>query len=654
VCGFIGYINISQQNFTVDNELLDRMQQKIAHRGPDGSRVWSSQEHQLGLGFRRLSIIDLSVIAMQPMFDQEKSVVVCFNGEIYNYQALRKELEALGYSFFSTSDTETIIYAYKTWGIDFVHKLEGMFAIVLYDFNKRELFLIRDRIGVKPIYFTCAGGVLGFSSEIKALWEFPWLEKNLSPQALYHYLTFMVAPAPYTIYKNVYKLPAGFYLKLDVRKNISFTEWYTPVTAISQAEKKDFYDEQFCIENIRTLLLESTKKRMISDVPVGAFLSGGIDSSLNVALMTRFVSKLKVFTVAFSDGPELDELSWARIVAKKFDVEHYEITISEKEAFDFYEKMVYFLDEPLADCVCIPFYYVSKLARDLGISVVQVGEGADELFFGYPLYGRYKQVYDYLWKPSHKIMPAFATHWIADLVGNFVSPHSFSYGLLKNWGNHRSLFWGGALAFDEEQKNIIFDNVITQAQNEFVNQDDSIVSAVYKGLSQSFDSYSFVDFHMKQLQQRDVSADFCKQVFYLELKQRLPELLLMRADKMSMATSVEAREPYLDHKLVEFMYHVPEYLKYKNNTTKYLLKKVCEGILPDEIIYRKKVGFAAPTQRWLSQGNYFPVYFKRMKQNNNNMRYFTPAARYIRGTFKESPLRSAVQEWVLNNIWALR
>lgn len=647
MCGFAGYFNLNEKQIKISEQVLDSMQKSIVHRGPDAGRTWANDEHQLGLAYRRLSIIDLSDAGMQPMFDEPRSVVVCFNGEIYNYKELRSTLESLGYQFFSTSDTETILYGYKEWGIDFIHRLVGMFAFAIYDFKKRELYIMRDRIGVKPLYFTLQNNILGFASEIKALWQMPWARREISDTASYHYLTFMVTPAPYTFFKGVYKLPAGYYLKVDCDKQLSFCQWYNPVKQISYAEKKEFESEQFCLENINSLLIDSTKKRLVADVPVGAFLSGGIDSSLNVALMSQLTSKLKTFTVAFSDGPESNELKWARMIAQKFGTQHHEITISETEAFSFYEKMVYHLDEPLADCVCIPFYYVSKLARDAGIKVVQVGEGSDELFFGYDIYVNYKKLYDKFWAPTQKILPVFMRKSAQSIFAPLFKNNPTKLDLLKNWVEQKHLFWGGAIAFNEQHKKRLLPDF--NSEIEF----DPIVQQIYPGMRQELNSFAIVDYHMTKLQEIDPQADFCKQMLYLELKQRLPELLLMRADKMSMAQGVEAREPFLDHKLVEFMMHVPENLKFKNNVKKYLLKKICRGILPDAVIDRKKVGFAAPTFRWLNYGKLFPAYFNDLSNQQTN-NFIPGTSANLEKLYKNNIYNFAVQKWVLQNLWAIK
>ena len=363
MCGFAGYLATGKQ-FIVDDVLLEKLHTTIAHRGPDGAGTWVSERYRAVFAYRRLSIIDLTQAGSQPMFDRDKTVVIIFNGEIYNYRKLRTELEGRGYEFISQSDTEVFLYAFKEWGIGCLEKLEGMFAAVLGDLVNDEWYCVRDRIGVKPFYFSLEGGYFSFASEIKTLWNLPWLTKKLNSQALYHYLTFLVTPAPYTLYQGVYKLPAGMYLKLDKQREVSFHEWYSPLISAQFYRQEDLTNEQFCVSEIRTLLTDAVQKRMISDVPFGVFLSGGIDSSLITALMSRFTDRVKTFNVSFSDGPEYSEVAWARKVSKLFNTEHHEITISEKEAFEFFQTMVYHQDEPLSDSVCILLYYVTKLLRD--------------------------------------------------------------------------------------------------------------------------------------------------------------------------------------------------------------------------------------------------------------------------------------------------
>jgi asparagine synthase (glutamine-hydrolysing) len=621
------------------------MGSRISHRGPDGQGIWKNQDHGIGLSFCRLSIIDLSDAAMQPMVDAEQSVVLVFNGEIYNHLSVRKELENKGYQYRTSSDTETIIYAYKEWGLACLDKLDGMFAFALYDLRKRQLFLVRDRMGVKPLYFCLHGGRLAFASEIKAFYDLPWFSKTYNNLALYHYLTFMVTPAPYTAYEGVYKLPAGHYALLDAKKNLSFHEWYVPVKRLCDPEKRERAREDFCLKNIHELLNQSVQKRMVADVPVGAFLSGGVDSSLNVALMAQYHRKIKTFTIAFSDDEKHNELAWARRVAKQYGTDHHEMIVSEKEAYDFYKTMVYHLDEPLADCVCIPFYYVAKAAREAGMKVVQVGEGADESFFGYPLYAQYARLHKFLGQPLSSV-PKSLLHYGSRFFSAMYKDQPFRKETIDRLATGKFIFWSGAVAFGEVQKK----ETLGQGHIPIF---DPIVEKIYPGMRQEYDSYAIIEYHLKHLKELDPHADFYQQMFYLEFKHRLPELLLMRADKMSMATSIEAREPYLDYHLVEFLYHVPSSLKFFGGQTKYLLKKVAQKYLPDDIIYRKKIGFGAPTAHWMQQGLFFPPYKDAVMQNQpeaigqllGNMPWVGEKA-------NKSVAHRAVQNWTIQQLFA--
>ncbi len=641
MCGFAGFYNLERNNGWVNQELLERMQQRLAHRGPDAGAIWASDEHGLGLAARRLKIIDLSDAGNQPFYHPIHNIVLCYNGEIYNYRALRVQLEVLGYQFTSTSDTEVIVHAYHAWGIACLDRFEGMFAFALFDMARKKSYLVRDRIGVKPLYFSLCKGMLSFASEIKALWELPWLERKINNLAWYHYLTFMVAPAPWTIFEGVYKLPAGFYLAIDEQRRVSFHEWYNPIKLLSASEKKEYAAESYCLQRIKQMLLDSVAKRMVADVPVAAYLSGGLDSSLIVALMSRVSSKISTFTVACAGG-DYDERSWARRVAALYGTDHHEIVVTEQDAFGYYEQMVQALDEPLADCVCIPFYYVSRLAHEHGLKVAQVGEGADELFFGYSSYMRYVNLMQ-RWYRALPFFPKTLRWGVARSVNQLMPGRPLRVEFADNWYRGRMPFWGGALAFGEQQKR--------EVQKFFIHQNvhDSVVEQIYPGMQQGFDSYAIVDYHRLRLLQMDPEADIGKQMLYLELKQRLPELLLMRADKMSMATSIEAREPFLDHHLVEFMLNVPWDMRCRKGQTKYLLKKVAEEFLPHEIVYRPKIGFAAPTYRWIEQGNYFKTYFQQLERSTAQERSLFGA---ITTHDNKNVMHRAVQNWTLQQMWS--
>lgn len=339
MCGLAGYRTLSRTDISFDESLLTRLHTSIEHRGPDGHGIWTSHDRQLALVHRRLKIIDLSHAGAQPMMDAEQSVVLVFNGEIYNYPELRALLQEDGYQFSSNTDTEVIIYAYKKWGMACLDYFDGMFAFALFDVHTNELYLVRDRMGIKPLYFSLQSHVLSFASEIKSLWQLPWIEKQIKPEALSYYLSYLATPAPMTLYEGVYKLPPGFYLKSDAQGNITFHQWYDLAQKMIISPNQNMHDESYYVERIRTLFDNAVKKRMRADVPVGIFLSGGIDSSLNLAHMTRYTQQLKTFNVSFDDGPELQERAWARMVAQKFGAEHHELIISEKDAFDSFQKL---------------------------------------------------------------------------------------------------------------------------------------------------------------------------------------------------------------------------------------------------------------------------------------------------------------------------
>ncbi|MFA5307463.1 MAG: asparagine synthase (glutamine-hydrolyzing) [Candidatus Babeliales bacterium] len=642
MCGFAGFYNLGRNNGWVDQTLLERMQQRLVHRGPDAGATWISAEQGLGLAARRLKIIDLSDAGNQPFYHPGHNIVLCYNGEIYNYRSLRSQLELRGYQFASTSDTEVIVNAYHAWGIACLDRFEGMFALALFDMAHKKGYLVRDRMGVKPLYFSLCNGMLSFASEIKALWELPWLERKINNLAWYHYLTFMVAPSPWTIFEGVYKLPAGFYLEIDEQRRVSFHEWYNPIKLLSASEKKECASESYCIQRIKQMLLDSVAKRMVADVPVAAYLSGGLDSSLIVALMSRVSSKISTFTVACADS-DYDERSWARRVAALYGTDHHEIVVTEQDAFGYYEQMVQALDEPLADCVCIPFYYVSRLAHEHGLKVAQVGEGADELFFGYSTYMRYAHLMQ-RWYRVLPLVPRIVRGGVARSLNHLMPGRPLRAEFAHNWQLGRMPFWSGALAFGEQQKREVQKIIARQCAH------DTVVEQIYPGMQQGFDSYDIVDYHHLRLMQMDPEADIGKQMLYLELKQRLPELLLMRADKMSMATSVEAREPFLDHFLVEFMLNVPWDMRCRKGQTKYLLKKVAEEFLPQEIVYRPKVGFAAPTYRWIERGNYFRTYFQQLAHTSMMQERSWCGA--ITANDNKNVMHRAVQNWTLQQMWS--
>ncbi len=605
MCGIAGYLQLYGNNFTTDASLLTAINASLQHRGPDDAGWWIDTKRSIALLHRRLSIIDLSAAAAQPMHNSEQTIVISFNGEIYNFHEIKAELIALGHFFVSTSDTEVIVYAYQQWGISFLYKLEGDFAIALFDRIKNELFLIRDRMGVKPLYFAAQNGMLSFASEIKALWQMPWNEKRMQRDAISHYLTYLAVPAPLTLFEQVYKLPAGFYAKIDAQRELTFHEWYTLPIAKHQNQLEN--DVQ---QSVRALLTESVHKRMIADVPVGIFLSGGVDSSIIAAIGSHHTRHVKTFNISFSDGPELQERAWALAVARHCNTDHHEIIISEQEAFDFFKNMRYHADEPLGDTVGVPLFYISCAARKAGVKVVLIGEGADELFGGYTLYPQYLAL-EKKWKVSQRSIPTLVRKAAAWSVSKLYDAHKTKVDLADSWARGQESFYTSSLVFSRFFKPAVL------LPFTCTHHVDSIVEKIYPGFPCACDSYAIANYHRDRLYAQCSDADMMTMMTYLELKNRLPDLLLPRTDKMTMAASIEARVPFLDTALVEYMLSVPTCYKIKDAQTKYILKKTFEHDVPYEALYRKKMGFSSPLLRWFKEGSYFANYCADMLATNH-------------------------------------
>jgi len=575
MCGIGGVLNFDRTSAeAITPELLTRMSDAMIHRGPDDAGYAISQKQQCGLTFRRLSIIDLSPAGHQPMKTSDGRFTIVFNGEIYNHREIRKELEAKGYSYHSQTDSETILYSYQEWGEACLDRFLGMFAIGIWDEEKQELFCARDRIGIKPVYYSTLSNGFVFGSEIKVLLQHPQIKAELNERALPHYLSLMMPPAPETMFKGVHKLEAGHSIRVKANGEIQKRQWWSLLNA---GDLFPAITETQAIEELRALLRRSIKDRMMADVPFGVFLSGGIDSSLNVALMSELMDRpVETFTVGFKDLEKYNELYYARSIAEKFKTNHHEVLIDSHDAEGMVSDLAWHEDEPNGDPVCIPLYFVSKLARDSGTLVVQVGEGSDEEFAGYPWLVRDIRLYDRYWK-SLSSLPGF----VRGAAGMLVSPllkHPVAKEYLRRFTKGEDLFWGGALAFSEVHKQQLLSH--------------------YDAARDS--TYPYAANWHSEILARYPNAPYAKRMMYIEFKQRLPELLLMRVDKVSMATSIEARVPFLDHRIVEYGFRLPMSITLgPTMEPKYILKKAAEGILPNEHIYRKKQGFAAPVSEWM-------------------------------------------------------
>src|SRR6267142_3578676 len=579
MCGICGIWEYGAHDGRIDLALVESMRDEMRHRGPDDEGAALFDDGRLGLGFRRLSIIDLSAAGNQPMRGcANRQVWIVFNGEIYNHAQLRDGLEQRGHQYASHTDSETILHLYEERGLDFVQEIEGDFAIALWDANRERLVLARDRAGVKPLYFYHSGGRFIFASEIKAILQHPAVTPEVNEEALCHYLTFLTTPAPQTLFRGIQKLPAGHMLVINRNGEGRITQHWDALPPASPVVRSEKEHQKHILE----LLRSSIKKRMMADVPFGVFLSGGVDTSANVALMSELMTQpVRTFTVGFHDTEALNELESARAISKRFGTDHHEVMIGREEMRKFLPELVFHQDEPIADPVCVPLSYVSTLARETGTIVVQVGEGSDEIFAGYDWFRTYLQIQERFWRHAERFPVSVrrAGSVLAEPLVRKVLKKRMASELVRRLGANESLFWGGAVVFDETMK-------------------PSVLSPDMRARSNGLSTYNVVREYQETIAAARPDSDYAARMTYLELKLRLPELLLMRVDKITMATSVEARVPFLDHHLIEYAMGLPRNLKVKGTTGKHILKRALETVLPADVLYKPKRGFGAPIREW--------------------------------------------------------
>jgi asparagine synthase (glutamine-hydrolysing) len=578
MCGITGALVFDQAHFKVTRTYIDGMRDAMAHRGPDGSGTWVSSNGRVGLGHRRLSIIDLSAAASQPMSNEDDTLWLTFNGEIYNHAEIRAELEQMGGHRWKTdhSDSEVILHAFEQWGISCLSRFRGMFAFALWDARNEQLWLVRDRLGIKPLCFSVHHGRITFASEIKALLHDPDQERALDEESFYHYLSFLTTPAPKTLFRGIHKLPCGSWLRVSANGDMEERKYWDvldntdPLTSASDQEIAD---------RVLSTLRDAVRLRKVSDVPVGVFLSGGIDSSTNTQLFSEGEgSPVRTFSIGYEGGDfssYKNELHFARRMAAKVGAEHHELLLNQGGLLDFLPRMVELQDEPIADPVCFPVHFVSKLARDNGVIVCQVGEGADELFFGYPNWKQRLQMQrlaDLPLVPQVSSLGAFGLKKAGRQRG-------FRHEMLRRAAEGLPIFWSGSETFTETHKQLLLSPRLKKQ---------------LRGLS----SWDTVRPLHETFQKKSWEKSRLAWMSYMDLNFRLPELLLMRVDKMSMGVSLEARVPFLDHKFVELAMSIPESVKTRNGTLKYILKKAVRGVIPDELIDRPKQGFGVPIYEW--------------------------------------------------------
>jgi asparagine synthase (glutamine-hydrolysing) len=570
MCGIYGYLSLKT---SIDPRILRSMGDTLRHRGPDdeGEMIGDDGDSSVGFGHQRLSIIDLSPAGRQPMSNRDGSIWITYNGEIYNFKILREELERKGYQFRSNSDTEVIIHLYEELGIRCLERLNGMFAFALWDRHEKTLFLARDRIGKKPLHYALSGEGIVFASELKALLAHPSIPREIDLKSLNRYLTYEYVPAPDTIFKSIKKLEPGHYLlyRRGVRELIQY--WDIPLTDNPMGYKT----EVEYAEDLRERLATAVKARLVADVPVGVFLSGGLDSSMIAALATRANSKLECFSIGF-DEPSFDESRYAREVARALNAKHQLMIFSTRELLDTIHKLPDLLDEPLADASILPTYLLSKFASQR-VKVALSGDGGDELFAGYPTYQAHKLVtyYDSLPLFVKTALRSIASH--LPVSHNNISTEFKIKQFLKGAGvasEIRFFIWMGAFT-DGEKRQLLSDEVKSELRRYNTYED------IFNYISKS-----------------KLTNDM-ERILYLSMKLYLQDDLLVKVDRTSMANSLEVRCPLLDYEFVEFVCGLPMFYKLNGLKTKYLFKRAAAGFLPASIIRRPKKGFGIPVSRWL-------------------------------------------------------
>ena len=568
MCGIVGKIYFDGQT-PVDPVLIQRMTDVIAHRGPDGAGTHVSRS--VGLGHRRLSIIDLRPTGAQPMCNEDKTVWIAFNGEIYNYQELREALIQKGHQFASTSDTEVIVHLYEEYGEACVALLRGMFAFAIWDERKKQLFLARDRVGIKPLYYVNTGAALLFASEIKSLLVDPTVKREVNLRAIDRFLTYYYLPGDETLFKGIFKLSPGHHMTIRNGQVVDRQYW-----DLNFQTSDRWPNIEAAVEELQALLSQTVKDHMISDVPVGVLLSGGVDSTGVLRHAVSHSSKpINTFTVGFSGASFADERPFAKLAAEKFGTIHHDLTLTAKDFRDFLPSYVSHMEEPVCEPPAISLYYVSKLARENSVKVLLSGEGGDEAFAGYPKY--------------RNLM-------VLERLKSVLGPLK---GLLSVSLKMVELFKG--------QDNRHYRNTIPLPMSEYYYGLASTPETPFnrgKKLLYAGDFAAALGKYASHTPTRDLFAKVLnktplEQMLYVDTKSWLPDDLLVKADKMTMATSVELRVPLLDHRVLEFAATLPTEFKVKGRTMKRILKLALQDSVPQEILTRKKAGFPLPYDRWL-------------------------------------------------------
>ena len=631
MCGIVGILNFEKTK-AVQKKVLSIMTNSIAHRGPDDSGTIILKN--AGLGSRRLAIIDLSEKGHMPMPDEKKELWITFNGEIYNYMEIREELLGKNYKFISNTDTEVILKSYREWGQDCLKKFDGMFAFAIYDTKKNELFIARDRLGVKPLYYAKTNNVFLFGSEIKAILKYPGFKRGINLKAVSSYLSYRYELGEETLFKNIYKLLPGHYMLVKDSK-MGINQYWDIDMSKQKSKSLSYYKKE-----IKKMLEKSVRQRMISDVPLGAFLSGGLDSSVIVALMAKQSSKrVKTFSIGFKEE-EFNEFDYSRQVAKMYNTEHKEILISLEDYMKTMKLLIKFKDLPLGVPNEVPLYLMSKeLKKD--ITVVLSGEGADEIFSGY---GRiYRSPLDYKKLKMMKYLPDF-------IKKSLFRQFALKYGN-RQFNSEIEHFLFNYSYFPLEEKKFIFNNNMNR-----IIKNDEFLKKIFEE-------------HFEKAKDKS----YYEKIWYVFEKLHLPGLL-QRVDCTTMAASVEARVPFVDdHNLVQFMFTVPSKYKMKwksfidivlsfnetsdiisekRDTTKYILRETFKNLLPNEIVKRKKKGFPVPLDSWFRE-KITGMAKTELLNKNSKIRVFVnqkSLEKWIESSLKKQDPSFGQKLWMLLNL----
>ncbi|MBN1348681.1 asparagine synthase (glutamine-hydrolyzing) [candidate division KSB1 bacterium] len=560
MCGIYGMFDFHHSH-KIERKQVKDVIDVMQHRGPDEDGIYTNAH--IALGHKRLSIIDLST-GKQPLFNENQTLCIIFNGEIYNFKEIRRSLEAKGHRFRTNSDTESIIHAYEEYGADCVQHLRGMFAFAVWDATAKRLFLARDRLGKKPLYYYMDTERFIFASEVKSILRTGCVKPEVNSKFVDEFLSLGYIISPNTLFKNIKSLPPACSMMVENGQQFIKKYWFLDQVQVGDLSMPTYQ------ERLARLLEDAVSYRMISDVPVGAFLSGGIDSSIIVGLMSKLSDQpVKTFSVGYKDLDQVNELEYARLVSRHFNTEHYEIILEPMDFYDAIPKMLWHLDEPIADQACIPLWRLSNEARRY-VTVILSGEGSDELFAGYPIYILMKGIAGY-----RKIPEFLRSYFLDPLIPR----------VLGERRGEKYVEWSRL-------------PLSKRYLGDMADLSSSLRKKLYSPEFYSFSRKNSLLNRVKRHYDAVADSDMLSKMQYLDIKTWLVDNLLLKADKMTMAASIELRCPFLDHVFVEFSRRIPSNFKLRWLATKYILKKTYQGFLPKEIINRKKRGFPVPLKYW--------------------------------------------------------